>query len=118
MSNKHRQFAAFLAKHRKRRGLSLAELADEARTSKSNVYYWEAGKWLPKADQLQPLAEALGVSYEDLFALAGYASPTALPAPTPYLRAKFPDAPKKALAEAERFFADFNEQYGRDGDAD
>lgn len=117
MPNKHRQFAAFLAKHRKRRGLSLAELAKVARTSKSNIYYWEAGEWLPKADQLQPLAEALEVSYEDLFALAGYTSPTALPGPAPYLRAKFPDAPKKALAEAERFFAEFDEQYGGGGDA-
>lgn len=118
MANKHRQFAAFIAKHRKLRGLTMEELAEAAGTTKSNVSYWESGRWLPKAKQLQPLAEALGVSYEDLFALAGYASPSALPAPTPYLRAKFPDAPKQALAEAEKFFEQFNEQYGRDGDAD
>lgn len=118
MPDKKRQFAAYLAKHRKRRGLSMSDLAKAAGTTKSNISYWESGKWLPKADQLQPLAEALGVSYEDLFAIAGYASPEALPEPTPYLRAKYPDAPKKALAEADRFFRQFDKRYGKDDDAD
>lgn len=119
MPPKHRQFAAFITKHRKQRDLSMAALAEAVGVTKSNVHYWESGEGLPNANVLQPLAEALGVSYEDLFALAGYASPQGLPEPTPYLRAKFPSAPKKAIAEAERFFADFNERYGKDdGDAD
>lgn len=118
MPKKHRQFAAYITKHRKLRGLSQPALAEAVGASRSKVFYWESGEYLPKATDLQPLAEALGVAYEDLFAVAGYTSPKSLPAPTPYLRAKFPDAPKKALAEAERFFQDFNEQYGEDGDAD
>lgn len=118
MAKKHRQFATFIAKHRKLRDLSQPELAEAVGASKSKVYYWESGEYLPSPRDLQPLAEALGVAYEDLFALVGYTSPTALPGPAPYLRAKFPDAPKKALAEAERFFEDFKEQYGRNGDAD
>lgn len=115
MPNKHRQFAAFIVKHRKRRGLSLPALAEAVGASKSKVYYWETGEYLPKADQLQPLAEALDVAYEDLFALAGYASPKALPEPSPYLRAKFPKAPQKALAEADKFFDRFEKRYGEDG---
>lgn len=116
MAPKHRQFAAFITTHRQQRDLSMAALAEAVGVTKSNVHYWESGEGLPNASVLQPLAEALGVSYEDLFALAGYASPQGLPEPTPYLRAKFPDAPKKAIAEAERFFADFNERYGKDDD--
>ncbi len=97
----------------------MAALADAVGVTKSNVHYWESGEGLPNANVLQPLAEVLGVSYEDLFALAGYASPQGLPGPAPYLRAKYPDAPKKALAEAEKFFAEFNEKYGEESrDAD
>jgi transcriptional regulator with XRE-family HTH domain len=117
MSPKQRQFAAFVTKHRKQRGLSMAALAEEVGVTKSNVHYWESGEGVPKASVLEPLAQALGVSYEDLFALAGYSHPEGLPEPTPYLRAKYPDAPKKAIKEAEQFFSDWQERHGG-GDAD
>lgn len=117
MSPKQRQFAAFITKHRKQRKLSMAALAKEVGVTKSNVHYWESGEGVPKASVLEPLAQALGVSYEDLFALAGYAHPEGLPEPAPYLRAKFGDVPKKALAEAEEFFSEWQERYGG-GDAD
>jgi transcriptional regulator with XRE-family HTH domain len=111
MPPKHRQFAAYIAARRKERGLSLAELAERVGTTKSNIHAWEAGDWLPKANLLEALARSLGVAYEELFARAGYAHPEGLPAPAPYLRAKFRHLPDEALAEAERFFAELEERY-------
>lgn len=109
---KRRQFAKFIAARRKERGLSMAQVAEQVGVTKSNVHYWESGEGLPKATVLEPLAQALGVSYEDLFALAGYAHPEGLPAFRPYLRTKYGALPEDALAEAEAFFDELTERYG------
>jgi transcriptional regulator with XRE-family HTH domain len=103
MAPKHRQFAKYLTTHRQAAGLSMDALAERVGASKSSVHYWESGEWLPSLGQLEPLAQALGVSYEDLFAKAGF-DPATLPEPEPYLRAKFPGASKRKLAEAKRLF--------------
>ncbi len=107
---KHRQFAAFVRKHREAAGLSPIDLARELGVNRANVHYWESGKGVPQPQALEPLARALKASYEDLFALAGYTHPDALPSATPYLRAKFPGASKRKLAEAERLFAELEAQ--------
>lgn len=104
MTPTHRQFARFLTTARQAAGLSMEALAEQVGTSKSNIHYWELGEWLPSPIQLEPLAQALGVSYEDLFAKAGY-DPAMLPDPEPYFRAKFPGAsPRKLRAEAKRLY--------------
>jgi transcriptional regulator with XRE-family HTH domain len=118
MAPRHRQFATFLAERRKARGLTQPQLAKTLGVSKSNVHYWEAGEYLPKTNLLEPLARALHVSYEDLFALAGYSHPEGLPEFTPYLRAKYTALPDEALAEAEAFFRNLTERYGEGGDAE
>lgn len=83
--------------------------------TKPTVHYWESGNVLPQATVLEPLARALKVSYEDLFALAGYAHPEGLPEPMPYLRVLYPGITKKAVAEAERLFKDLDDRFGTDG---
>ncbi len=120
MTPPNRQFADFIAARRKERGLSMAQVAEQAGVPKASVHYWEAGQVLPKAEVLEPLARALGVSYEDLFALGGYARPTELPAFTPYLRAKYGALPEEAVAEAEAFFEGLTRRYGTEegGDAE
>lgn len=104
MNPKNHQFASFLTKHRKAAGLSMEELAGQVGTTKSNVHYWESGEWLPSAGQLEPLAQALKLSYEDVFAAAGYSHPAGLPEPEPYLRAKFPGISERKVTEAKRLF--------------
>jgi transcriptional regulator with XRE-family HTH domain len=116
MSPTHPQFARFLTKHRKACGLSKSELAREVGVHRSNVTFWEYGKVLPKVNVLERLARALHVSYEDLFAMAGYANPEGLPDPKPYLRAKYPGLSKRAITEAEKFFDDFEDRHGVGGD--
>lgn len=102
--------------------MSLAQLAEAVGTSKSNVHDWEAAGHLPKTSVLEPLARALRVSYEDVFAATGFSHPKGLPEPALYLRAKFRDMPDAAVAEAEQFFADLTRRYDSDttegGDAE
>jgi transcriptional regulator with XRE-family HTH domain len=113
MPPKHRQFAAFLATHRRAAKLSMAQLAEAVGVTKSNVHYWESGKGVAKPDVLESLAAALGVSYEGVLAAAGYRAPEGLPEPALYLRAKYRDLPNQAIAEAEVFFADLEARYER-----
>jgi len=106
MASTHRQFAQYVLTHRTRRGLSQRQLAELIGVTKPTISYWEAAKVLPQPTVLEPLARALHGSYEDLFALAGYTHPEGLPSGGPYLRAKFPGASKRKLAEAERLYAE------------
>lgn len=112
MPPENRQFADLIADRRKAAGLTMDELAARIGVAKSNVHYWESGGGLRNADVLQPLAEALGVSYEDLAVAAGYSRGEGLPSFTPYLRTKYGALPEEALAEAEQFFEKLTEQYG------
>lgn len=105
MPTKHRQLARFITAHREDVGLTPAELAKELGVTRQAVHYWESGKALPQVSILEPLARSLRVSYEDLYALAGY-KPNTLPSGRPYLRTKFPGASKRKLAEAERLYAE------------
>lgn len=52
---------------------------------------------------LEPLAQAVGTSYEELFTRAGY-DPKTLPKPEPYLRTLWPNVSARNLNEAKRLF--------------
>jgi transcriptional regulator with XRE-family HTH domain len=77
-----------ITRYRRAAGLSMSECARKAGVSKSLLLYWEEGTRTPKAPNLQRLARALGVDFEDLFELAGYATPGHLPELPVYLRQK------------------------------
>jgi transcriptional regulator with XRE-family HTH domain len=47
-------------------GLSVRELARQIDETHTNVSYWERSGNLPRADLLRPIAEALGVTVEQL----------------------------------------------------
>lgn len=52
-------------------GLSLRELARQIGETPSNVSFWERTGTLPRSNVLAPIAQALGVSVEDLLGDAG-----------------------------------------------
>ncbi len=103
MTPKHAQFGKFLQARRKAAGLSLQAVADLVGVSKTNVFEWEAGNWLPDPALLEPLAQAVNTAYEELFTRAGYDLKT-LPQPEPYLRTLYPDASTRDMNEAKRLF--------------
>ena len=117
MSPDNRQFATLIAERRKAAGLTMEQLAAELGVAKSAVHYWESGRSVPATSQLEPLAQALGTSFEDLFAATGY-SRQGLPTFAPYLRARYGALPDEALAEAEQFFEQLTERYGEGGDGE
>jgi transcriptional regulator with XRE-family HTH domain len=55
-----------LRKLREAAGISLRELARQIGEHPSNVSFWERTGKLPKAEALTPIAEALGVSVDDI----------------------------------------------------
>lgn len=97
------QFGKYIAKRRKEVGLTTEALAEKVGTSRSALHYWETDKFLPSVSQLEPLAQALAVSYEELFEKGGY-DPDVLPDPEPYFRLKFPGASDRRFREAKRLF--------------
>ena len=53
---------------RRRAGLTVAELAERLSVNRATIYFWEAGRYWPKAECLPQLAQALGCSIDELFA--------------------------------------------------
>lgn len=72
MAKKHvRTFDhAKLASLRTGLGLTQAQLGERCGTDKTVVWHWENGDSAPRADMLPLVAEALGVSIDDLFTAA------------------------------------------------
>jgi transcriptional regulator with XRE-family HTH domain len=88
MTPQSNDLGTFIRQRREARGVTLPHLADQIGVAKSLLLYWERGERMPKPPNLQKLATALGASFEDLFALAGYATPDDLPGLPVYLRQK------------------------------
>ena len=66
-----------LRQFREAAGISVRELARQIGETHTNVSYWERSGNLPRADLLRPIAEALGVTVEQLL---GDAPKRAMPA--------------------------------------
>ena len=66
-------FGQHLKQLRKKKGLTLEQLGDEIRLSKSYLSHIENGRrGIPTPDLLNDLSIALGVTYKDLMVIAGY----------------------------------------------
>ena len=85
---KTNQLGGFVRRQREAAGLSMNQLAERAGIPRSQVLRIERGDIRPGPDTLSRVADALKVEVEDLYALAGYTPPHALPDVEPYLRTK------------------------------
>ena len=91
---------------RMERGLSTHKLAAAAHMDQATIVRFEAGAIsAPRPDKLARIAEVLGVSSADVFALAGYKAPSDLPALQPYLSAKYPALLPEDLDRIEAYVA-------------
>lgn len=102
-----------LRQRREALGLSSRQLAKLAGTRDTTIMRLERGAFAtPAPDKLLRIAEALGLSLADVYALAGYGVPNELPALRPYLRTKYRDLPAPAAAELERYVEQLERKYG------
>jgi transcriptional regulator with XRE-family HTH domain len=108
-----RRLGAFLREHRTEQGLSTRALAAECGVDMATIVRLEQGAFAePRPDTLRAVAEALGLSLADVFALADYVIPSDLPTFQPYLRSKYRDLPAPAVEELERSFQKTLAKYG------
>jgi transcriptional regulator with XRE-family HTH domain len=85
-----RQLGQWLKARREACGLSTHRLAATAEMDQATVVRFEAGSIeAPRPDKLSRIAQVLGVSGADVFALAGYTVPNDLPSLRAYLSAKY-----------------------------
>lgn len=104
-----------LRARREELGLSTRQLAEQADMNDATIVRIEQGAFAaPRPDKLSRIAEALGLSLADVFALADYTVPHDLPTFAPYLRAKYRTLPPKALRELQNYFDDLTARYGID----
>jgi transcriptional regulator with XRE-family HTH domain len=97
MNSTSNKLGRAIARYRQAVGLSVYECARRAGVTKTILLYWERGDRTPKAPNLQRLATVLGIDFEELFELAGYAAPDPPELPI-YLRRQ----EKLTKGEAER----------------
>ena len=66
--NNTNSFGANLKALRKKSGLTQEELADRLEVTSKTISNWELGSFIPTVDDVKKLAEALGVSEQQLLA--------------------------------------------------
>lgn len=94
-------------------GLSTRQLAEQADMNDATIVRIEQGAFAaPRPDKLSRIAEALGLSLADVFALAEYAVPGDLPSFQPYLRSKYRDMPTEAVDDLNKAFERIIRKHG------
>ena len=108
-----KQLGRKLRARREELGLSLRQLAERAETTDTTIVRIEQGAYAaPAPDKLSRIAEALGLSLADVFALADYAVPGDLPSFQPYLRSKYRDMPPEVTEDLSKAFARIVKKHG------
>ena len=98
--------------------LSVRQLAEKAGMNFATLSRIEQGLFAaPGPDKLARIAEALGISTADLFALADYTGPGDLPSFQHYLHGKYRDMPIAAVDELSKAFERIVRKHGYDPDA-
>lgn len=104
-----------LKRKREELGLSTRQLGEIAGLDGVTVLRFEQGAFAaPRPDKLARVAEALGISLADVYALADYAVPDDLPSFRPYLRAKYRGLPADEVDKIEAYAARLAKRHGVD----
>lgn len=97
------ELGKIIASARRRHGLSLRALAEEAGVTKAWLGFLEQGRYTdPAPDRLARLAEVLAISPARIDRLTKGALSQGLPAPRAYFRAKYDLTPDQ-VAKVERY---------------
>jgi transcriptional regulator with XRE-family HTH domain len=108
-----KKLGKMLRDRREATGLSSRGLADRAKVDQVTVLRFELGAYAaPAPDKLARVAEALGLTLADVFAMADYAVPTDLPSFAPYMRTKYRDLPSEDIDLIEAYAAELAQKHG------
>ena len=98
------QLGQLLRARREACGMSTHRLAAAAEMDQATVVRFEAGSIVaPSPDKLSRIADVLGLSGADVFALAGYTVPSDLPSLRPYLLTQHPGLLDEDLDKIETY---------------
>lgn len=110
-----RRLGEWLRERRQAAGLSTVQLAKAAGTTDGTITRLEQGAFAaPDPHKLRRIAEALGLSLADVYAMADYAVPGDLPSFAPYLRRKYRDMPIEAVEDLDKAFERIARKHGYD----
>lgn len=110
------QFGKYLQQLRKERHLGIRELARKAGVDDGGLTRLEQGKVSPRPSTLQALGAALEVPLADLFARAGYITPSELPGMSAYLRTRYDRLPEDALVSIDEYVQRLIKDHDLDSD--
>jgi transcriptional regulator with XRE-family HTH domain len=110
-----KKLGAFVRSARETRSLSQNRLGEAVGVPNTTIMRLERGENLkPRADLLASIADELGINLADIYGLAGYDAPTALPSLRPYLRSKYRQLPAEAGEQLERYAERLAKRHGVD----
>jgi transcriptional regulator with XRE-family HTH domain len=110
-----KRFGAWLRQRRHEAGISSTRLAKEIGTTDGTIVRIEQGLISePSPTKLSRIAQALGLSVADVYAMVGYDAPDELPSFQPYLRRRYRDLPAGAVDDLDRAFRDIVKRHGYD----
>jgi transcriptional regulator with XRE-family HTH domain len=110
-----KRLGAVIRKHRDAAGLSLRQLKVLTDIDDGLLSRMESGAILtPAPDKLGRIAEALDIPLADLYAIAGYDTPSQLPTLKPYLRTKYRRLPVEAADQLEAYAEKLAKRHGVD----
>lgn len=108
-----KRLGALLQARREAQGQSLRQLAELVDMDFATISRIEQGLIsAPRPDKLARVAEALGLTLADVYAMAGYAVPDDLPTFKPYLRSKYRDLPTDEVEKIEAFAQKLARKHG------
>ncbi|WP_165488447.1 helix-turn-helix domain-containing protein [Actinomadura formosensis] len=98
-----KRFSSYLQDLRRQQRLGIRELARKADINPSVLTRLEQGKTSPMPETLRSLASALDVPTSEMFAAAGYITPSELPNISTYLRVRYGDALEEKAILVEEY---------------
>jgi transcriptional regulator with XRE-family HTH domain len=108
------QLGEYVRARRAAIGMSMRQLEEATDIPRSGLSEIENGRRaMPGPELLQRLAEALGVDYEDLYAVSGISRPEKLPELDAYLRTRYPDVTATDRRSLERYFEELRSKRGQ-----
>jgi transcriptional regulator with XRE-family HTH domain len=101
----------FIHETRIKKQLSGRKLAELSGVANNTIWRLERGEITqPRPEVLISIGRTLSIPVADLYALANYPSPHALPSFVPYLRARYQELTPEQVAQLEGYFRALAEQ--------